>query len=311
MLIFILNKPVLVNEQPAFEIPCGSIYKQLSNQLIVQSYGRTLKITDPTNGRVVETRSCKISICSIHELRHGIIVLADEKGNATLVDSLNVKRCKKISIHSGVSDISVFVTKNEEIIAYNSLTCTVKVWNVDTKLEPTLLCEFNVEQRLRWNMICQLTNGYLVLLYSEKGFGDFNNARIHIWNPKDGRLVKQIDTGIYFGYTCCVLPDNQIAISDKSGTIRIVNLTDELPYTLINVGRGVSRMIPLPNDHLLLIISNSIQSCLKIVNCRNGELVQTINTYEKPASGVSLSLDSRRLLLVRGGKEASFWELNV
>ena len=213
----------------------------------------TAKVWDPESGKELFTLSGhKYSVLALAMLPNGWLASGSSDDTVKLWD-LDERRVVKTLRGHCHSIFSLKVLDNGNL-ASGSWDDDIKIWDPCLD-ENNLLLTIEGHGNKEWLIpIGVLSNDFLVTCSHDKDLEVESTLRV--WNPRDGRLVKSLPTGLGEGLTLLVLSNDQVAIGAKrsgSAAIRIIDLegnsktrTQERAHNL-----DVSCLVQLSNDNLV------------------------------------------------------------
>ena len=123
-----------------------------------------------------------------------------------------------------------------------------------------------------------LSNYYLVTCSD-----NIQNGIIRIWNPDSGKIVREFESKVGEVVALTVMPNDDIVVGSKNGTIRVISLYDEsLSKTLIGPREKIAISdVGVIEDGFLVVAESSEQSNLQVWDTRSGKLIQSVPTEHK------------------------------
>ena len=134
------------------------------------------------------------------------------------------KEVRTLKGHTG-SVVSLKGLKNGNLVSCSN-DDTIKIWNPYLNKNNIILTISGHGNKDMIIPIGVLSNDLLVTYSSEKD--EINESTMRVWDLKDGRLVKSIQTGLKAVRALLVLSNDQVAIgTDDGGNIKIIDLKDQ------------------------------------------------------------------------------------
>lgn len=211
-------------------------------------------------------------------------------------------------VHWSAHDKSIFLLKRLKNghLASIALDDTIKIWQLDFELgeHKLITCiKGHGVQSPRSYEIQELSNGFLVTYCN----ANESRSKIRVWNPRDGKMVKEIETPFEIVRTC--LLSNDELVVGQSGKIHIFNLAQGVAVRELHSVGEMVRGVQLDNGFLVVLTLYPDEMChFEFWDPVNNELIQEVPTYNKSTGSLAISKDEKYLAMGSVDSMVCVWE---
>ena len=209
-----------------------------------------------------------------------------------------VKLKKTIKAHKDPI-VSLTETHGYHLIS-QSCSGEIKIWNPYLDEESMLLMV--IDAMYVGSVACPLgvlSNGYLVTCSSEN-----SNGMLKVWNPKNGKMLQQMETHITMVTSLLVLKNDHVVLGSIYGAIKIFDVVNKSvvhALSLFGPDSATWAMCQLEDGQLFVACSQT-NPHFKLLNPQTGELIQTFPTGHM---GTITCLSIRKNLIASGSSDNS------
>ena len=195
-------------------------------------------------------------------------------------------------------------------VASLSMDDRLKIWHGLEENDLKLLYTMSGHGALcMLNRLAMMPSGFLVTCSD-----DLKNCKLKIWDPFQGKMVREIETHVDSVSSFALLRNNDLVLAPENAPLHVINLdNDSLRRCLPASKRGDACwfILELANGHILLENASDEGGSLEIWNPESGQLVQSVNsTHSGPIFSCSVSHDGQTLVTGSEDTTAKLWTLS-